>query len=279
MASDLAPETRRGSAPYARRGRVPAAIAIPAAIAALTLVVPLMALLVRAPWDQFGELLGSSSLRAALRLSLLSASIATVICVVVGVPLAWVLARVAFPGRRFVRALVTVPLVLPPVVAGVALLTAFGRQGFIGAPLRDLLGVTIPFSTTAVVLAQVFVAMPFLVITVEASFRGADPTLDEEAETAGASRWQTFLRINVPLALPGILSGAVLAWARAIGEFGATITFAGNAEGVTRTMPLEIYTALQTDPEPAIALSIVLLALSVGILAMLREKWLTNPWE
>jgi molybdate transport system permease protein len=172
-----------------------------------------------------------------------------------------------------------VPLVLPPVVAGVALLTAFGRQGFIGSPLRDAFGVTIPFSVTAVVLAQVFVAMPFLVITVESSFRTADPTLDEEAAIDGASRWQTFRRINVPLALPGILSGAVLAWARAIGEFGATITFAGNAPGVTRTMPLEIYTALQTDPEPAIALSIVLLALSIVVLAALREKWLTNPWE
>ena len=271
MASTLAPRTRQGG--------LPPAIAVPAAIATLVLVVPLLALLARAPWNAMSGLLASESLRSALRLSLLTATIATVVCVLVGVPLAWVLARVTFPGRRFVRALVTVPLVLPPVVAGVALLTAFGRRGFIGGPLRDAFGVSIPFSTTAVVLAQVFVAMPFLVITVESSFRTADPTLDEEAATAGASRWQTFRRINVPLALPGILSGAVLAWARAIGEFGATITFAGNAPGVTRTMPLEIYTALQTDPEPAIALSILLLALSIVVLAALREKWLTNPWE
>ncbi len=262
-----------------RRQTVPPAIAVAAGVATLVLVVPLAALLLRAPWGEFSSLLGSESLRSALRLSLMTATIATAVCVVVGVPLAWLLARVTFPGRRFVRALVTVPLVLPPVVAGVALLTAFGRQGFVGAPLREAFGVTIPFSTTAVVLAQVFVAMPFLVISVESSFRTADPTLDEEAATAGASLWQTFRRINVPLALPGILSGAVLAWARAIGEFGATITFAGNAPGVTRTMPLEIYTALQTDPEPAIALSIVLLALSVVVLAALREKWLTNPWE
>jgi molybdate transport system permease protein len=262
-----------------RQGGLPLAIAVPAALATLMLVVPLLALLLRAPWHEMAGLLGSESLRSALRLSLLTASIATVVCVVVGVPLAWVLARVPFRGRRLVRALVTVPLVLPPVVAGVALLTAFGRQGFIGAPLRDVFGVSIPFSTTAVVLAQVFVAMPFLVIAVEGSFRTADPTLDEEAAMAGASRWQTFLRINVPLAMPGVLSGAVLAWARAIGEFGATITFAGNAPGVTRTMPLEIYTALQTDPEPAIALSIVLLAISILVLAALREKWLSNPWE
>jgi molybdate transport system permease protein len=271
MASDLAPRTRQ-------RG-LPPAIAVPAALATLVLVIPLVALVARAPWSDMAALLASESLRSALRLSLLTATIATVVCVLVGVPLAWLLARVTFSGRRYVRALVTVPLVLPPVVAGVALLTAFGRQGFIGGPLRDVFGVTIPFSVAAVVLAQVFVAMPFLVIAVESSFRSADPTLDEEAATAGASRWQTFRRINVPLALPGILSGAVLAWARAIGEFGATITFAGNAPGVTRTMPLEIYTALQTDPEPAIALSIVLLALSIVVLAALREKWLTNPWE
>ena len=271
MVSGLAPDTRRT--------RLPLAIAVPAALAALVLVIPLVALVARAPWSEMAGLLASETLRSALRLSLLTATIATIVCVIVGVPLAWLLARVTFPGRRFVRALVTVPLVLPPVVAGVALLTAFGRQGFIGGPLRDVFGVTIPFSVTAVVLAQVFVSMPFLVIAVESSFRSADPTLDEEAATAGASRWQTFRRINVPLALPGILSGAVLAWARSIGEFGATITFAGNAPGVTRTMPLEIYTALQTDPEPAIALSIVLLALSIVVLAALREKWLTNPWE
>lgn len=274
MVSALAPR-RRGL----ERHGAPAAIVVPAALATLVLVVPLVALLLRAPWHGMAGLLGSESLRSALRLSVLTASIATIVCVLVGVPLAWALARVSFRGRQVVRALVTVPLVLPPVVAGVAMLSAFGRRGFVGAPLRDVFGVSIPFSTTAVVLAQVFVSMPFLVIAVEGAFRTADPTLDEEAAMAGASRWQTFARINVPLALPGILSGAVLAWARAIGEFGATITFAGNAPGVTRTMPLEIYTALQTDPEPAIALSIVLLALSVLVLATLREKWLTNPWE
>lgn len=262
-----------------RRNSPPPAVAVAAGLATLLLVVPLVALFVRAPWSTLGDLLTSDSLLTALRLSLVTASIATVVCVLVGVPLAWVLARVELRGRSLMRSLVTVPLVLPPVVAGVALLTAFGRNGFVGGPLRDAFGVTIPFSTTAVVLAQVFVAMPFLVISVEGSFRTADPTLDEEAAMAGASRWQTFLRVNVPLAMPGILAGAVLAWARAVGEFGATITFAGNSEGVTRTMPLEIYTALQTDPEPAIALSIVLLVLSVVVLAALRERWLANPWD
>ena len=223
------------------------------------------------------DLLGSPSLRTALRLSLVTASLATVICILVGVPMAWILARVVFPGRRLVRAVIMVPLVLPPVVGGVALLTAFGRRGIVGGPVYDVFGLTIPFSTAAVVLSQVFVAVPFLVITVESTFRSADRSLDEEAATGGASRWQTFWHVNLPLAVPGIISGAVLAWARSIGEFGATITFAGNAEGVTRTMPLEIYNALQTDPEPAIALSIVLLALSVLVLVALRDKWLTPP--
>lgn len=270
MASGPVPEPRLG-------GRTPAPIAVAAGLGLLVLLLPLAALLVRAPWGSMADLLGSSSLRTALRLSLLTASIATVLCVILGVPLAWILARLEFPGRRLVRAVVTVPLVLPPVVAGVALLTAFGRRGIVGGPAYDMFGLTIPFSTTAVVLAQVFVAMPFLVITVESTFRAADRSLDEEAATSGATRWQTFWQVNVPLAVPGIISGAVLAWARSIGEFGATITFAGNAEGVTRTMPLEIYTALQTDPAPAIALSIILLALSVLVLAALREKWLTSP--
>lgn len=258
-------------------GRIPAPIAVVGGVGLLVLLLPLLALLIRAPWSEFGDLLASSSLRSALRLSLVTASIATVACVILGVPLAWILARFTFPGRRFVRAVVTVPLVLPPVVAGVALLSALGRKGVIGGPVYDVFGITIPFSTAAVVIAQVFVAMPFLVITVESTFRAADFTLDEEAATSGASRWQTFWQVNLPLAVPGVISGAVLAWARSIGEFGATITFAGNSEGVTRTMPLEIYTALQTDPAPAIALSIVLLVLSILVLAALREKWLTSP--
>lgn len=245
-----------------------------AAAALIVLVLPVIALLVRAPWS---HLVADSSAWAALRLSLVTATAATCVCVVLGVPLAWVLARTSFRGRKFLRALVTVPMVLPPVVAGVALLSAFGRQGLIGRPLFDAAGITIPFSTVAVVIAQAFVALPFLTITAENAFRSVDLTLDEEAATSGATRWQMFWHVNVPLAGPGIAAGAVLAWARAIGEFGATITFAGNSPGITRTMPLAIYTALQNDPAPAIGLSVVLLALSIAVLAAMREKWLTNP--
>lgn len=257
-------------------GKTPLLLKLLAGMALAVFVVPLLALLVRAPWLQMPSRLASPELLDALWLSFLTASIATGICVLLGVPLAWMLARIDFRGRRLVRALVTVPLIMPPVVAGVALLTAFGRNGIIGSTLLDVLGITIPFSTVAVVMAQTFVALPFLVITVEGTIRTTDLTYDEVASSSGATRWQTFILVNVPLAAPGIFGGAVLAWARALGEFGATITFAGNAPGVTRTMPLEIYTVLQTDPDAAIALSVILLAISITVLALLREKWLSG---
>src|SRR6185503_1201703 len=195
----------------------------------------------------------------ALGLSLQTATIATVVCVIFGVPLAWLLARVEFPGRRVVRALVTVPLVLPPVVGGVALLLVLGRRGLIGQWLDRWFGITIPFTTTAVVIAEAFVAMPFLVIAVEGALRGADSRFEEAAATLGAGRWTTFRRVTLPLVGPGVVAGAVLCWARALGEFGATITFAGNFPGRTQTMPLAVYLALETDLEAAIVLSLILL--------------------
>jgi molybdate transport system permease protein len=183
------------------------------------------------------------------------------------------LARVDFAGRSLVRVLVTVPLVLPPVVAGVALLTAFGRTGVVGAPLRDI-GVTIPFTTTAVVLAHTFVALPFFVVSVEGALRATNREYDEVAAVLGASRGHTFRRVTVPMAMPGVVAGMVLGWARSLGEFGATITFAGNFPGVTQTMPLAVYEALQSDPEAALVLSLVLLLVSLAVLALLRERWL-----
>ncbi|MBQ1071480.1 molybdate ABC transporter permease subunit, partial [Micromonospora sp. D75] len=183
------------------------------------------------------------------------------------VPLAWLLARVEFPGRRLVRALVTVPLVLPPVVGGVALLLVFGRRGLIGSWLDETFGVTLPFTTAGVVLAEAFVAMPFLVIAVEGALRGADPRYEEAAATLGAGRFTTFTRVTLPLVAPGVAAGAVLCWARALGEFGATITFAGNYPGRTQTMPLAVYLALETDLQAAIVLSLILLTVSVVILA------------
>jgi molybdate transport system permease protein len=213
----------------------------------------------------------------ALRLSLQTATIATLVCVVLGVPLAWLLARVQFPGRRLVRALVTVPLVLPPVVGGLALLLVFGRRGLVGSWLDETFGVTLAFTTTGVVLAEAFVAMPFLVIAVEGALRGADTRYEEAAATLGAGRWTTFRRVTLPLVAPGVAAGAVLCWARALGEFGATITFAGNRPGVTQTMPLAVYVELERDLDAAIVLSLILLVVSVAILAGLRDRWITAP--
>ena len=178
------------------------------------------------------------------------------------------------PGARLLRAAVTVPLVLPPVVGGVALFAALGRRGLVGRPLDEAFGITLPFTTAAVVVAETFVAMPFLVIAVEGALRGADRRYDEAAATLGASRWYTFRRVTLPLVAPGVAAGAVLCWARALGEFGATITFAGNFPGTTRTMPIEVYLTLQQDPAAAVALSLVLLVVSVAVLAGLRERWL-----
>ena len=254
---------------------VPLPLLLPALIGLAFLIVPLVALLVRAPWRSMPELLTSAEVWQALRLSLVCATAATAVSLVIGVPLAWLLARVEFPGRGLVRALVTLPLVLPPVVGGVALLMALGRNGIIGKSLDDWFGITLPFTTTGVVIAEAFVAMPFLVISVEGTLRAADPRFEEAAATLGASRFTAFRRVTLPLIAPGIAAGAVLAWARALGEFGATITFAGNFPGRTQTMPLAVYLALQSDPEAAIALSLVLLAVSIAVLAGLRDRWMT----
>ncbi len=198
------------------------------------------------------------------------------LCVLVGVPLAWVLARAEFPGRRLVRALVTVPLVLPPVVGGVALLLLLGRRGLLGRHLDELFGVTLPFTTPAVVLAEAFVALPFLVVAVEGALRGVDRRYEDAAAVLGASRLTVLTRVTLPLVAPGVVAGSVLCFARALGEFGATITFAGSYPGVTRTLPLEAYLALETDPERAVVLSLVLLLVSVAVLAGLRDRWLTS---
>jgi len=255
--------------------RAPWVLVLPAIIGFAFLLLPLAGLLVRAPWSTIGTRLGQPGIRDALRLSLVCATLATGLCLVLGVPLAWVLARVTFPGRRLVRALVTVPLVLPPVVGGVALLLALGRNGLAGQWLDRWFGLTLPFTTTGVVLAEAFVALPFLVISVEGALRAADLRYEDAAATLGASRWTTFRRVTLPLIAPGIGAGTVLCWARALGEFGATITFAGNFPGRTQTMPLAVYLALENDPQAAIVLSLVLLAVSVVVLAGLRGRWVS----
>jgi molybdate transport system permease protein len=255
--------------------RAPWVLVVPALAGLAFLVLPVAGLLIRAPWSTIGTRLGRPQILDALGLSLECATLATAFCLFVGVPLAWVLARVAFPGRRLVRALVTVPLVLPPVVGGVALLLALGRNGFAGQWLYRWTGLTLPFTTTGVVVAESFVALPFLVISVEGALRAADLRYEDAAATLGASRWTTFRRVTLPLVAPGIGSGAVLCWARALGEFGATITFAGNYPGRTQTMPLAVYLALENDPQAAIVLSLVLLVVSVLVLAGLRGRWIS----
>jgi molybdate transport system permease protein len=254
--------------------RVPAPLLIPAAIGVLFLTLPLAGLLIRTPWSQLGAQLTAPGVGQALRLSLVSASLATGLSLLLGVPLAWVLARSRARGRTVLRALVTVPLVLPPVVGGVALFLVLGRQGIVGSWLDQAFGITIPFTTTAVVIAETFVAMPFLVISVEGALRAADARFEDVAATLGAGRWTTFRRVTLPLVAPGIAAGAVLCWARALGEFGATITFAGNFPGTTQTMPLSVYLALQRDPDAAIVLSVLLLGVSLATLLLLRDRWL-----
>jgi molybdate transport system permease protein len=256
------------------QGRTPVPLLVPAALAVAFLVLPLAALLIRTPWTRLGPLLSQPAVGEALRLSLVSATAATVVSLLLGVPLAWVLARSRARGRTVLRALVTVPLVLPPVVGGVALFLVLGRQGLVGAWLYDSFGITIPFTTAAVIIAETFVAMPFLVVSVEGALRAADARFEDVAATLGASRWTTFRTVTLPLVAPGVAAGAVLCWARALGEFGATITFAGNFPGTTQTMPLAVYLALQRDPEAAIALSLVLLVVSLATLLLLRDRWL-----
>jgi molybdate transport system permease protein len=254
--------------------RPPALVLVLAVIAALFFALPFIGLLWRLPWSTVLSVLGEEDVRTALWLSIRTTLASTGLSLVFGVPLAWVLARVGFPGRGFVRALCTLSMVLPPVVAGVALFYALGRRGLVGQYLDRWFGITLPFTTWGVIVAQTFVSMPFLVITVEAAFRQLDTRYEEAARTLGASRGYVFRRVTLPAIRPGLVAGAVLAWARALGEFGATITFAGNFPGRTQTMPLAIYIANETNPDEAIVLSLVLIAVSFGVLVALRDRFL-----
>jgi molybdate transport system permease protein len=244
-----------------------------AAIAVAFFALPLVGLLWRAPWSNAWTYLTDDEVAEALKLSMITSLWATALSVVFGVPLAWVLARVSFPGSSIVRALCTLSMVLPPVVGGVALFFALGRRGLVGQYLDRWFDLRLPFTTAGVVVAQTFVAMPFLVITVEAALRQHDQRFDDAARTLGGSRWYTFRRVTLPAVRPALVAGAVLSWARALGEFGATITFAGNFPGTTRTMPLAVYLALETNPEEAIMLALVLIAISFAVLVSLRDRW------
>ena len=268
--------TKRVSVSRSRNRSLPAILWVPAALAMAVLGLPLVALIVRAPWAQLPELLAREETVAALLLSLGTSAVATIVSVILGVPLAVVLARSAsWPAvpRRLMRALVTVPLVLPPVVGGVALLLLLGRRGLIGEWLDAWWGISIPFTTSAVVIAQVFVAMPFLVLAVEGALRSSDRRFEVVASTLGASRFTVFRRITLPLVAPAVAAGALLSFTRSLGEFGATITFAGSFPGVTQTLPIATYLELQRDPNAAIALSLLLMAVAVVVLVSLRDRW------
>jgi molybdate transport system permease protein len=245
-----------------------------ASVALLLFALPLIGLLQRADWANLVDDLRSPVSTAAMRLSITTSLAATALAIAFGMPLAWVLARTDIPGRAAIRALVLLPMVLPPVVGGVALLSAFSRRSPLGSWLYDAFGIQLTFSRAGVVLAEAFVAMPFFVITVEAALRGLDPRCEQVAAGLGASPAQVFRRVTLPLIAPAVVAGAILSWARALGEFGATITFAGNVAGRTRTLPLEIYLQLESDPQGAIALSLVLLLVSFAVLIGLRDRWL-----
>ncbi len=235
---------------------------------------PFIGLLWRVPWSGAWELLRAPGALQALWLSLICSLWATALAVLFGVPIAWVLARLAFPGRGAVRALCTLSMVLPPVVAGVALFYGLGRRGLVGRYLYQWFGLALPFTTAGVIVAQTFVALPFLVVTVEAAFRQQDTRFEDAARTLGASRSYVLRKVTLPAVRPGLIAGAVLAWARALGEFGATITFAGNFPGRTQTMPLAIYLANETNPEAALVLSLVLVVVSFVVLVALRDRYL-----
>ncbi|MGW6304100.1 ABC transporter permease [Streptomyces niveus] len=259
------------------RPRTPLALAVPALLAVAFLLLPLIGILARTSWGDIGTHLTSPGVVEALELSLLVSFWALALSLVLGVPLAWLLARVDFPGKAFVRSLVLLPMVLPPTVGGVALLLAFGRRGLLGPWLEDTFGITLPFHTSGAVVAATFVAMPFLVISLEGALGGLRPRYEETAASLGASPVRVFATVTLPMVAPGLFAGAALTWARALGEFGATITFAGNLPGTTQTLPLQVYLLLQNSPEAATSVSLLLLVIAMGVLIVLRGRWTGTP--
>lgn len=263
----LMADTSRSRAPSG----LPSWVFVPAAVGAVFILLPLAAMIAKVDWANFFSLVTSDSSLAALKLSLKTATASTALCLVLGIPMAMVLARSRFPGQRVLRSLVLLPLVLPPVVGGIALLYTFGRRGLLGHTLQ-VMGVQVAFSTLAVVIAQTFVALPFLVLSLEGTLRTVGQRYETVAATLGGRPTFVLRRVTLPLVLPGILSGAVLSFARALGEFGATLTFAGSLQGVTRTLPLEIYLQRETDAGAAVALSLVLVVIAVLVVGLAQGR-------
>ena len=256
--------------------RISPAIKVVAFIAAIFVALPLLSIFVRVPWSDLGDMLSQKSTRDALLISLQTSVIAALLSCLFGVPLAWFLARSSTKWLSVMRVICITPMVLPPVVGGIALLTAFGRQGIVGQYLYDWFNISLPFTRTAVVMAQVFVAMPFLVLAVEAAFRQSDKGLEEAARTMGASPSRVFFTVALPEARPAVFAGIALAWARSLGEFGASITFAGSFPGRTQTLPMAVYELVSVDYRLSLVLSLVLIFISVGVLAAMRDRWMTG---
>jgi molybdate transport system permease protein len=255
--------------------RPPPVLVVLATIGAALFIVPLIGLLGVTPWSDLGSLLTDDVVLDALRLSLTTSVAATLCATVIGVPLAWVLSRLEFRGRSLLQAIVTLPMVLPPVVGGAALLFALGRRGVVGEPLADATDFVLPFSTWGVILANTFVATPFLVITVEGALSSLDGRHEAAAASLGASPMTVFRRVTLPMIAPSLRAGMVLAWARALGEFGATVTFAGNLQGRTQTLPLAVFVSLDANRDAAIAISLLMVVVSIVVLVALRGRW----WE
>ena len=252
----------------------PRGIAIFATVCAVLIVLPLGSLVVRVPWSTFWSTLSSDTSQTALWLSLRTSFITTVLAIFSGLPLAWVLAHVQFRFKTLIRAVCVLPMVLPPVVGGVALLYAFGRRGVVGSSLDDWFGIRIAFTQSAAVLAQYFVAVPFFVVVMESAFQQADPRISDAARTLGAGPWRTLLRVVLPGMKPAFVAAIALTWARALGEFGATISFAGNSPGRTQTLPLAIYSSLEAGNDEALTLSFIMMIVSFSVLVALRQRWL-----
>ncbi|MGV9883233.1 ABC transporter permease [Streptomyces sp. NPDC003006] len=258
---------------FTGRPRTPVALALPALLAIAFLLMPLVGILARTEWGELAGHLSAPGVTQALKLSMLVSFWALGLSLLLGVPLAWLLARVDFPGKAFVRSLVLLPMVLPPTVGGVALLLGFGRRGVLGPWLEGTFGIVLPFHTSGAVVAATFVSMPFLVISLEGALGGLRPGFEETAASLGASPVRVFFTVTLPMVAPGLVAGAALTWARALGEFGATITFAGNLPGTTQTLPLQVYLLLQDSPEAATSLSLLLLAIAMAVLVGLRGRW------
>ncbi|MFK0290247.1 ABC transporter permease [Streptomyces sp. NPDC090442] len=273
------PDPVRAARRRAPGARTPVALAVPALLAVAFLLLPLVGVLSRTSWGELGTHLTSPAVLQALRLSLLVSCWALGLSLLLGVPLAWLLARVDFPGKVLVRSLVLLPMVLPPTVGGVALLLGFGRRGLLGPWLENTFGIVLPFHTSGAVVAATFVAMPFLVISLEGTLAGLRPSYEETAASLGASPVRVFCTVTLPMVAPGLAAGAALTWARALGEFGATITFAGNLPGTTQTLPLQVYLLLQDSPEAATSVSLLLLVIAMAVLVCLRGRWMGGPNE